>query len=95
MARKYRGSAVQLDGIPHPDLVVLIRTFCEVTKRGATGVCHAATGDDKLLWDLQGGRKIGMTLRAALITYIQTELHALDDGLNRIENHLTAAMREA
>lgn len=95
MSRKYRGSAVPLPGIPHPDLVDLIRKFCEVTKRGATGVCREATGDDKLLWDLQGGRRIGRELRNALTTYVQRELLAIDAGLNVLEEMLTAAMQPA
>lgn len=89
--RPYRGSATQLENIPHPDLVALIKAFCAITGRGATGVCRDATGDDKLLWDLQGGRRIGVKMRNALIEYMQTQMLEIDDKLNELEALILAA----
>ena len=92
MARKYRGSAFPLPGIPHADLVELIKSFCEIRGKGATYVCGEATGDDKLLWDLNGGRRLGLTMQRELIAYFQAQLTELDGLLNAFEEQLQAAM---
>lgn len=95
MARKYRGSAFPLPGIAHPDLVELIKSFCEIKGKGATHVCGEATGDDKLLWDLNGGRRLGLKMRGDLIAYFQAQLTELDGLLNAFEEQLQAAMAPA
>ena len=90
--RKYRGSAVALPEIPHRDLVDLIKHYCAVTGRGATAVCLEATGDDKLLWDLQGGRQLGVKMRKSLLDYMQAKLAEMDGSMNTFEDLINAAL---
>ena len=90
--RAYRGSAVELPNIAHPDLVALIKHYCAMTGRGATGVTLEATGDDKLLWDLQGGRVLGTKMRGALLAYMQAKLTEIDDQVNTLEDLINASL---
>lgn len=92
MSRKYRGSAVILPNIPHQDLVDLIRYYASISRKGMTAICAEATGDDKLIWDLQGGRRVGADIRKAITDYIQKEMLAHDDHLNELETLLQKAI---
>ncbi len=95
MARKYRGSAVPLPDMAESDIVDLFRAYAALTGKALTAICRDASGDDKLIWDLQGGRKIGKDMRANIITHMQSELHRIDAAINEFEQLLSASMLKA